>query len=532
MRTVGVAVRWVGHPVTVGATAVLLANDRVGKTAWPGPVTGKLSDVAGLVLFPALLALLVSVLVPRLPARVVCVGALAATGAGFALAKVTAPGNAAATAAWRAAAGAAHVVRDPTDLLALPALALAAWVWRAAARGPDRDAAWTGRVRLFVVLPVALVAVAGTSAVDPPAVTALREDGGRLVVADRGAAYRESDGPRPWVRLDDAAARRLGIDPRLVPSTRTRACLPGEPAHCFRIPGNRWPASDTDDVPRGGRLLWVDETTDAGRTWRRVWQVPPERWRFLAERHGLHRARDDVLLASSDILVRAVPGGYQVVVANGADGLLVRDPSGTWRRVAVTLPDRGTIRPGALTGFGLGATAWLAWAPLAALLGLFVAGLGLALRRAARGSPAERGRRWLALLWPAGPVVAVLPVAFVAAPVASLDIPPGAVFLDVVTGAVLLVAVLVQRDVPRVRALALAGAGTAVAVACVAPYLGWTVGVPAAYQDATRLALWLVAGTVLAAGAVGWWAAGPTGRGTGGLPPAGAVAGRIRPPHP
>ena len=57
MRT-GVFLRWAAHPLTVGATAVLLLNDHVLKPAWPGLVTGKLSDVAGLVAAPPVLGLL------------------------------------------------------------------------------------------------------------------------------------------------------------------------------------------------------------------------------------------------------------------------------------------------------------------------------------------------------------------------------------------------------------------------------------------------------------------------------------------
>lgn len=40
------------HPVAITALAVLVVNDRWLKSAWPGFVTGKLSDCAGLVLLP------------------------------------------------------------------------------------------------------------------------------------------------------------------------------------------------------------------------------------------------------------------------------------------------------------------------------------------------------------------------------------------------------------------------------------------------------------------------------------------------
>lgn len=44
---------WLCHPVTVAGVLVLLINDHLLKHTWPGFVTGKLSDVAGLVVAPA-----------------------------------------------------------------------------------------------------------------------------------------------------------------------------------------------------------------------------------------------------------------------------------------------------------------------------------------------------------------------------------------------------------------------------------------------------------------------------------------------
>lgn len=43
------------QPVILIAVAILLINDHLLKAVWPGPVSGKLSDIAGLVFFPALI---------------------------------------------------------------------------------------------------------------------------------------------------------------------------------------------------------------------------------------------------------------------------------------------------------------------------------------------------------------------------------------------------------------------------------------------------------------------------------------------
>ena len=45
-------------PVFIGSVAVLLFNDRVLKAAWPGFVTGKLSDVAGVAMITVLVTAL------------------------------------------------------------------------------------------------------------------------------------------------------------------------------------------------------------------------------------------------------------------------------------------------------------------------------------------------------------------------------------------------------------------------------------------------------------------------------------------
>src|SRR5262245_58340441 len=52
------------HPAALLAIAVLVANDHVLKDAWPGWLTGKLSDFAGLTFFPLLLVSICSLVRP------------------------------------------------------------------------------------------------------------------------------------------------------------------------------------------------------------------------------------------------------------------------------------------------------------------------------------------------------------------------------------------------------------------------------------------------------------------------------------
>jgi len=142
------------HPVALGAIGLLLVNDHVLKARWPGWLTGKLSDVAGMVFFPLLLFVIVSFVArpPSRASRAVLVACAGVTAIAFAAVK-TWP---VATDAFELALGAlrwplaaapalalgeqvpalarAVVVRDASDLLALPFVAVAVGIgWRSRA---------------------------------------------------------------------------------------------------------------------------------------------------------------------------------------------------------------------------------------------------------------------------------------------------------------------------------------------------------------------------------------------------------------
>jgi hypothetical protein len=145
------------HPLVLVALAVLLVNDHYLKEVSPGLITGKLSDFAGLAFFPILvlaaweLVLGVSSRWQGPTVRALLV-AVAATGVVFSLVK-TLP-SAAESFGW--ALGAAQwllslplrlllggllppvnpsvITLDPTDLVALLALAVPVWVGFARAR--------------------------------------------------------------------------------------------------------------------------------------------------------------------------------------------------------------------------------------------------------------------------------------------------------------------------------------------------------------------------------------------------------------
>ena len=112
------------HPLWLAMVALLVANNFAfkGGDVLPGLLTGKLSDVAGLIVFPTVLAALFAVRTRR-----GLLVAFLATGATFALINVS-PGAAAAFDGLLALTPVHFSTTvDPSDLLTLPALALS---WR------------------------------------------------------------------------------------------------------------------------------------------------------------------------------------------------------------------------------------------------------------------------------------------------------------------------------------------------------------------------------------------------------------------
>jgi len=151
------------HPVALASIGLLILNDHVLKAAFGNALTGKLSDVAGMIFFPLLLQAALEVLRsflgrPWAPSRVVLVASCAATAIVFSLVN-TVPEVA---ALWSLALGGLQwpflsvvaliqshpipAVRpvvttvDPTDLVTVPFVLIAAWVgWHRCAVKPSHS---------------------------------------------------------------------------------------------------------------------------------------------------------------------------------------------------------------------------------------------------------------------------------------------------------------------------------------------------------------------------------------------------------
>lgn len=154
------------HPVALAAVGGLLLNDHVWKYAFPGLITGKLSDAAGLVFFPLFLQAGIEVVQqlggrPWEPSRRVLWGAVLATGIVFASVQVVP----AAADVYQMGLGALQwpvrallsggavpfapvsCTPDPTDLFTLPLLVVPLLLRRGGLRTLERGSSVRSRSR-------------------------------------------------------------------------------------------------------------------------------------------------------------------------------------------------------------------------------------------------------------------------------------------------------------------------------------------------------------------------------------------------
>lgn len=154
--------RVLAHPLWWIALALLAANDHLFKGAGvlPGALTGKLSDFAGLLVAPALLAVLLGV-----NHRRGWITAHLAVGLGFAAINLSPAIARAVEAASLATPFPWIITVDPTDLIALPMLALSAVLFARWAAAPINIRPMA--TRLGIALG-GLASVATSSPSDPP----------------------------------------------------------------------------------------------------------------------------------------------------------------------------------------------------------------------------------------------------------------------------------------------------------------------------------------------------------------------------
>jgi hypothetical protein len=302
---------------------VWVLNDHVLKEAWPGWVTGKLSDVTGLVVAPLLAATVLALLGVRRPLG----WGSSAVVAGFVVVKASVAGAAAVSAAWGLTGFPTRMLADPTDLLALPAVSLAVVLWQRAAAADAADARRRWSAALGVaLLPVGVLTTAATScdAYEGVYDVVLAERVVRGEPAERVVAVRDDFS---YVYVVDAGGVRAATSPESRSlgygfSSPRRACT--EAGLCWRVADGSTVEGSLDD----GRTWSDDLALDAGDR--------------AAALEGHEESCGEVPVSTlTGVAVLDDGQDVRVVVAASHTGIWIGGPGEEWRRIDGPL--RGSV---------------------------------------------------------------------------------------------------------------------------------------------------------------------------------------------
>lgn len=380
------AVGLLAHPVPLGAVGIMLLNDFILKPLAPSWWTGKLSDFAGLIFLPLILAAFLTWLVPaRLRCHWQVTGALALGSVlvGFILLKADVNTNHWMLNLLRAGSGfnlAAAV--DPTDLLALPVLLIPAWLWfRQCSPGVQLErvsqqrptSAWR-----YLILAAATLTALADAAMPDPGVNCLLVKGDAIVSAGvYGNSYISQDGGLTW------QSSSVSVYPECTPQNH--------------------PQVTTLDAPGGVSYRFlegqgVERSLDGGQTWQMAYQVIP--WSQAEESYLKRNRSGNPYFRPGPLDAVIDPHSGNLVLAMGQEGVLVGTPGGEWRWADVGSYWHSQLRQDGLAGVVslLGLEIFLALA--AALLWLVTASLRPAQpvkKDSEVQKPAPR-RKWLVVL--------------------------------------------------------------------------------------------------------------------------------------
>lgn len=502
MTTLTLSLRALRHPLTLSSIGLLLLNDHALKVVAPSPLTGKLSDFAGLFFFPFVLC---AVLAPlRLRPRLAAGIAFGITAIWFAAMKTIPAAN--HWTGWLAGMIVGKPVRlvlDPTDLIALAALIPAWRLWNHLARTPSArpPGKWA-----YAALGLAALASVATSPCFPPSkvmrVIAFENSlYARLDYESNSSqvleyARSENDG-QSWeqVQLDEAPGEAVTqlAETAALPVT---VCDPADARHCYRVNGEER----------------VEESKDGGVSWQTTWEIPlgrrdyMERW--LSQALNC-RSGYPLEMGPYDIAFFEQSGRSAVVVAMGYEGALVRDSYGQWQRLSVL-----NAGPTPFAGGGgfitWNETLWSLGAAVAVLLGYSAAGWYMVLRN----KPDWGVLNWLWFCW-GGVALFVVCIALLGslgqAALIGMLIAVGLVLLGLLL--TWLAVANVSSDPGLVRLAGGATLATAIAVYVVpTSFFGaWAAGQIAVYVDALTRALGIsIPIGVLGLAAVVWlcWSGG------------------------
>jgi len=321
----------------VAAVALLVLNDRVLKGALgAGPfglATGKLSDVAAMVIGPVLVAAIAPVLTRRHPSLALVPPGLLLTAINLSapLARAYASGLETITRLDH------HIVVDPSDLVGLLGLPIAARILAAPQPLPIRRQ----QLAAIAIGVLAVGAATASSEDDGPNRNRIVVDDERVVASspyayavrvsdDDGVTWTDAGGPGGVGSADDESG---ATEPT------TELCLAADPSVCVRLADH----------------LTIEESTDGGLTWARVWRIEGGSDQWLM--NDVHGYQGTGIVELSDL---AETDAGSVLAAASAVDPLRRGPDGRWK------PSIGDLRR------------FQVWTLLPMAIAVLIAAIGLA----------------------------------------------------------------------------------------------------------------------------------------------------------
>ena len=309
------------HPATVSALGVLLLNDLVFKTMWPGSwVTGKLSDLAWVVFASPLLGFLLSFLVGKNSAkqRTAFLAAYVGLPILYAAFNTFEPVHVMILRGLSVASG--SYVGSPLDVadsLAIPfGLGIAWWVWRGKIAGAD-----SLRMRSVLLIAgfAALASIATSAAQFNPTewFTGLSSDKTLILESPRGY-YRSTDGGITWTEASESSGSDVQWGGTKVETPRGIYTIEGPDINLLT-----W---DGESI----KVYSVDFLAKESNKW--------------AQKYTTRRLRSNLTVLYGDpqsqVVTEPINIVYDerttnVVVAMGLQGVLVGDSNETWKPVAV-----------------------------------------------------------------------------------------------------------------------------------------------------------------------------------------------------
>lgn len=311
------------HPCSLVALGLMLANDFVFRRFSPSWLTGKISDLAWLFFVPFIAAALLAWLIPgqkHSPRHQNWTFALAfgMTGCGYLLVKTLPAVNGLATRIFAMVLQAnPSLALDPSDLLALPALALSAWLWRSSRSTAQAQNAlpFSISIRGLVMLPAAALILLADAAAPDPGITCIAQQGSTLVA--RGgydSTFTSTDGGITW-------------SPAAPGTTTTVAC---EKKSVLAGDGE-WMEAPGAQAGIRYRYLQNEEvqiSADGGQTWKTGIVLnkisEPEQYYYLKSRSGSPEMNPGPYDAVAD------PATGNMLFAMGQQGILVHTAQGSW----------------------------------------------------------------------------------------------------------------------------------------------------------------------------------------------------------